>query len=80
MNLQNLSEEIQDDLQDKKLLYEENEICGYTMNDSKLLQQFLEKEAAGQPQVVRKCELHTIECPACTILNKGNSEMEDKII
>ena len=71
-----------DDLLDKKILLEENEIAGVTLNESNLLQKYLEKEANHFDQPKRKCELHSIDCPECIILNKnkGKSEEEEKII
>ena len=83
MEKQNQKVKLKDTIKDlkisKKLAEESSEIVGFTKNDSKLLQNFLEEESKGK-EYIRKCNLHKLECSNCIILNKTNSEEEDKII
>ena len=57
----------------------ENEILALTQNESKNIQQYLIEEARGK-EIPRKCPLHSLECPECVILQKINSENEERIV
>ena len=64
---------------ERSLEQETNEILAWTRDDSKSLEMFLQDESKPR-EFIRKCQLHSLDCKSCKIINKINSDEEEQII